>query len=126
VRRWGSFADYELPAEALEPSYLEDVYSKVPFRVREEDRALARAEFWLRMRQAAAAVGLILLFPASLQAALRWGQEFALPVMFVSAGYGIYKGARVLGWRGPSRWEHRRMEILLRKEHYYYHCETNP
>lgn len=126
VRRWGTIKEEEIPSDVRDPEHVETAYADIPYRVREEDRALARVEFREKIKGFAVAITLVLLFPASLQAVLHWGQELALPLMLVSAAIGAYKGSRTLGWRKPSRREQRRADVFYRKEHYFYHCEKNP
>jgi hypothetical protein len=126
IRRWGAMDEAAIPAETYEPEHLAEAYKDIPYRIRDEDRAMAKIQFRYRVKAICVALLFALVFPALLQAVVYWGQELALPLLLVSAAVGAYKGTGIMGWRKPSRREQRRADLIALKEHYFYHCEKNP
>lgn len=126
IRRWGVIEEGEIPAEVIEPEHLAAAYSSISYRVLEEEKAMARRELRAKVKSISWVIFLVLIFPLSTQAVLRYGQELALPLMLATALFGAYKGTAVMGWRKLTRREQRKAEEAFRRDHYYYHCEKNP
>lgn len=126
IRRWRIMDDGEIPADAQEPEHLETAYKSIPFRLREQVREMMRLDLRTKAKAAFLTLSLIVLFPVFLQAVIHWGKDLVLPLSVASIVVGLYKATGLIGWRKPSPFERRKTERILKREHYFFHCEKNP
>jgi hypothetical protein len=126
VRDWRLHRDEELPKDALDKSYLEEIYADIPSRTKSEirekvaeDAAKFRIGWWVVFLWA----GIV---PAIIAILNWWSDWLGVVALCYSLGQALKKALQILGKWPKSKAEIEKAEEELRMRHHHYHCKRNP
>lgn len=125
TQKWGLVKADEMPSEQQETDYLEQIYRDVPFRLQADVRRKALQDARSLARTISVVVGLIVVVPLVIEIISLGVSWVGWIVSAVSICTGLYKAAKLFGFRRPTRRERDEAEKEARMQHYYYHCERN-
>jgi len=126
IREWRLLTNQELPNDALEPSYLKNVYSDIPHKTGEEVRARAeqhikqvRLGWWIVFGWAA-------VVPAAVAILEWWSDWLGIVVLIYAIWKALEKALQLMGKWPKSKRELEKEAEERRMRHHHYHCERNP
>jgi len=126
VRAWRLVKNEELPSDALNKSYLREIYSDIPFRTKPQLREAAQEEakrlrvgWWVVFIWAA-------VVPAAVAILEWWSDWLGVVVVFYSLWKALEKALRLMGKWSKSKAEVEKEAEETRMRHHHYHCERNP
>lgn len=126
VREWRLLAKDELPKDALNVSYLREIYTGIPFKTKQQLRAQALEKakqlhlgWWIVFVWA-------VVVPACVAFLEWWSDWLGLVVLVYSLYKAVEKALRLLGKRRKSKAELQKAAEEAQMRHHHYHCERNP
>ncbi|MGE0645053.1 MAG: hypothetical protein AB7P24_15425 [Nitrospira sp.] len=126
VQEWRLLANDELPRDALNTSYLREVYADIPFKTKQQLRTQAlekakqlRLGWWLVFIWA-------VVVPAGVAVLEYWSDWLGLVVLGYSLYKAVEKALRLLGKWPKSKDELQKDAEETRMRHHHHHGECNP
>jgi hypothetical protein len=126
VREWRLLSNDELPKDALNVSYLKQIYADIPFKTKQQLQQQAfekarhlRLGWWIVFVWAA-------VVPAGVAILEWWSDWLGVIVLIYSLYNALEKALRLLGKWPKSKAEAQKDAEEARMRHHHYHCERNP
>jgi len=126
AREWRLLANEDLPRDALDTSYLREIYSQIPYKtkqqLREEGQQKAkhlRLGWWIVFVWA-------VVVPAGVAILEWWSDWLGVVVLLYSVYKAVEKALRLMGKWPKSKVEIQKEAEEARMRHHHYHCERNP
>jgi hypothetical protein len=126
VHEWRLLTNEELPKDALDISYLRNVYAGIPFKTKQQLREQAltkrkqlRLGWWIVFLWA-------VVVPAASAILEWWSDWLGLVVLTYSLYKAVEKALRLMGKWPKSKAELQKEADEARMRHHHYHCERNP
>lgn len=126
IRKWHLLKDEELPIDALDTSYLREIYSDIPFKTKQQLRqeSLQKAK-QLRLGWWIVFVWAVIV-PAGVAILEWWSDWLGVVVLLYSLWKATEKALQLTGKWPKSKLEIQKEEEEVRMRHHHYHCERNP
>lgn len=126
IREWRLLSNEELPKDALDTSYLQRIYSQIPFKTKQQLREEAqqkakhlRLGWWIVFVWA-------VVVPAGVAVLEWWSDWLGVAVLLYSLYKAVEKALRLMGKWPKSKAEIQKEAEETRMRHHHYHCERNP
>lgn len=126
VREWRLLTKEELPRDALDTSYLQKIYSQIPFKTKQQLREEAQQKAkHLRLGWWVVFVWAVVV-PAGVAILEWWSDWLGVAVLLYSLYKAVEKALRLVGKWHKSKVEIQKEAEEARMRHHHYHCACNP
>ncbi|MDE3244342.1 MAG: hypothetical protein KGO52_16695, partial [Nitrospirota bacterium] len=126
VREWRLMANEELPRDALDTSYLQKIYSQIPFKTQQQlQEEVQKKARHLRFGWWIVFVWAVVV-PAGVSILEWWSDWLGVVVLLYSLCKALEKALRLMGKWPKTKVETEKEAEETRMRHHHYHCEHNP